>query len=469
MINSERESIFYRDSLVMKSMVLLGIPILILGLFAGVLYFLFGDRSPSKDLIITVILAALVAAQLLQMVNRHKLGLQVVLIVLWAGFNLNIVLFSQYVGLSSVGLMLVIFATSVMLKRHWFGLVVALTAFIHLLFYFGHYMQVELLANGPTARLIDIIIYLIFMVVAGIIGSIFQQTLTESLISAEKNLNFFRTIVDQFRSAVIILDKNLIIEEMNSSAVRMLDTTYPKALGKSIFELIPDEIHSEAQEIVSSVLEKTKISGVQLEVQSNYNEKLYLNISAQILQSEKSSPAFIMLNIANMTSQKVSEQNIQRLAFIDHLTQVNNRLSFNYKLNSLVSKMGRDGGTFSLVFFDLDEFKSVNDEHGHHIGDQVLKEFAQRLHNAIRSEDFIARIGGDEFVLLIENLSSDSDLESTLKRLRTVMNLPYQVEDKTISLSFSFGLSNFPDDGEEAEELLRLADQAMYANKPAVS
>jgi diguanylate cyclase (GGDEF)-like protein len=172
-----------------------------------------------------------------------------------------------------------------------------------------------------------------------------------------------------------------------------------------------------------------------------------------------------MISIIDETSQKLIEQQIQRLAFIDHLTKVENRLSFNYKITSLINTMSQNEGHFHLIYFDLDQFKSINDEYGHAVGDMVLVEFAKRLVNVTRGEDFIARVGGDEFIMLMENLPSEKHLEHALSRLRVALNLPYQVEDGPLTLSVSLGVSQFPTDGGDAETLLKKADDAMYEEK----
>jgi diguanylate cyclase (GGDEF)-like protein len=235
-------------------------------------------------------------------------------------------------------------------------------------------------------------------------------------------------------------------------------------MGKSIYELIPGYLTKQTQEIAETVYQQSNISNVHMETKTTTGEPLFLNISAQML-SLNQVPTYIMVSLTNVTKQMMTEHHIQKLAFMDYLTKVDNRLTFNYKLNSLVSKLSRDGGDFTMIYFDPNNFKTVNDERGHAVGDEVLVEFTRRLKNVTLGDDFIARVGGDEFVLLMENLPSKLQLARALSRLRVALNMPYQIEGGAFHQSVSMGISSFPEDGDVADVLLKKADQAMYREK----
>jgi diguanylate cyclase (GGDEF)-like protein len=137
------------------------------------------------------------------------------------------------------------------------------------------------------------------------------------------------------------------------------------------------------------------------------------------------------------------------------------------KIQEAIEKSKEKQEIFALCFIDLNKFKKVNDEHGHHVGDMLLKHVGVVLTNIIREEDIIARIGGDEFVILFKNLESLEYLTLALKRIEEISkkNPLHYNEDLIIELSFSLGVSVYPKDGEDIETLLNSADKKMYKEK----
>ena len=120
---------------------------------------------------------------------------------------------------------------------------------------------------------------------------------------------------------------------------------------------------------------------------------------------------------------------------------------------------------FALFYLDLDDFKHVNDSHGHHVGDLLLAEAAERLKVRVRSSDTPARVGGDEFTLLLANVRSDKDVEKIARDLVHSLKEPYHPEGIRCVIGASIGISLYPDDGTTPDELMRHADAAMYSAK----
>ncbi len=119
----------------------------------------------------------------------------------------------------------------------------------------------------------------------------------------------------------------------------------------------------------------------------------------------------------------------------------------------------------SLIFCDLDNFKPINDTFGHAVGDEILKEVASSLKNILRKEDTICRFGGDEFVILVEELESFKYLDSILQRINNLSCNPCLIEGNSISIGMSIGASIYPDDGRDPQTLIKAADSAMYRAK----
>jgi diguanylate cyclase (GGDEF)-like protein len=150
----------------------------------------------------------------------------------------------------------------------------------------------------------------------------------------------------------------------------------------------------------------------------------------------------------------------------DQLTNAANRFLLESRLEEALAHAKRSQTRFALVYIDLDQFKRVNDVYGHRVGDVYLQQVAERFSEKLRGMDTLARIGGDEFIALIPVVRNRAEVEDIVQRLTHCFDTPFQIEDHMISGSASVGIAIYPEDGLTREDLKRVADTAMYANKP---
>ena len=162
---------------------------------------------------------------------------------------------------------------------------------------------------------------------------------------------------------------------------------------------------------------------------------------------------------------KEAEAQVRQQAFFDPLTNLPNRRMMRDRLEQEIKRNRRDGRKMALLLMDLDHFKAVNDTLGHDAGDVLLCEAASRLRACVREHDTVARMGGDEFTLLITALDGDCSLEPVLQKLLEAIARPFEVQAERVFVSASIGVAMHPDDGSDAEVLLKSADQAMYEAK----
>jgi two-component system cell cycle response regulator len=168
---------------------------------------------------------------------------------------------------------------------------------------------------------------------------------------------------------------------------------------------------------------------------------------------------------------KLLEQRMQHLATHDTLTDLPNRRLFQDRMTHALeharrSRKGKnDKWEMAIMLLDLDNFKSVNDTLGHAQGDLLLQAVADRLQKPIRKSDTLARMGGDEFTLIFENVTGTQDAEILAGKLQAVFSQPFQLDEHILKITASIGISLYPGDGEEAEDLLKYADIAMYRAK----
>ncbi|WP_435099447.1 sensor domain-containing protein [Arhodomonas sp. AD133] len=162
---------------------------------------------------------------------------------------------------------------------------------------------------------------------------------------------------------------------------------------------------------------------------------------------------------------KHSEAQLDHLAHHDPLTDLPNRLLLNERLEHAIRQVERRHGGLAVVFLDIDHFKHLNDSLGHPVGDQLLCQLAKALTEAVRTDDTVARISGDEFVLVLEDITSADDASVTVNKLMAIFEQPFLVEEREVRITGSAGISLCPEDGADPATLLRNADAAMYLAK----
>jgi diguanylate cyclase (GGDEF)-like protein len=173
----------------------------------------------------------------------------------------------------------------------------------------------------------------------------------------------------------------------------------------------------------------------------------------------------IWLSLRILQQRKRMEERVNHMAFHDELTSLPNRLMLNQRLDQALSRHRRAGSQLAILFLDLDRFKVINDSLGHGTGDVLLRQVSDRLLTQSRPDDVVARMGGDEFVVLVENYDDLEDVSRHAQRLVEQLSAPYVLGGNDCHVTVSIGISLFPADGADAQSLLKAADVAMYRAK----
>ncbi len=167
-------------------------------------------------------------------------------------------------------------------------------------------------------------------------------------------------------------------------------------------------------------------------------------------------------SFSDISDRKASEERIFHLAHHDTLTGLLNRFSLNERLQQAVAQAKRNNEKLAVMFIDMDRFKVINDTLGHHVGDALLVEVAERLRASVRDSDIVARLGGDEFVVVLTSVDTGSLITTIAQKIVHNLATPYQVLDHELRTSPSVGIASFPEDGNQASVLMKYADAAMY-------
>jgi diguanylate cyclase (GGDEF)-like protein len=173
----------------------------------------------------------------------------------------------------------------------------------------------------------------------------------------------------------------------------------------------------------------------------------------------------IQCNIRDISERKQLERNLAFAATHDIVTGLPNRMLFNDHYNLALAGAKRYHKKLAIAVLDIDHFKDINDTFGHHYGDELLKEFGNRLCSIVRKTDTVARIGGDEFALLMTEVIEIENITNFAQKILANVRKPFVLNDRKVRIAVSIGISNYPDDGEDVEILIKYADTAMYQVK----
>jgi diguanylate cyclase (GGDEF)-like protein/PAS domain S-box-containing protein len=234
-----------------------------------------------------------------------------------------------------------------------------------------------------------------------------------------------------------------------------------------LMELVHPDDQSEVNKVFRDVL-TGRVPGYKVEHRvrhANGNWRWILSHGKAVRRCEKGLVERIAGTNMDIHERKLTEMRVEYLAHHDELTGLPNRVSFNHSLEHTIRQAKRKRTKLAVMFIDLDRFKNINDSLGHDVGDQLLQEVSLRLRTTLRDSDIVARLAGDEFVVLIDGWLTSEDLVSVSQKILQAVSKPYDLEGQEYDLTTSVGISTYPQHGEDAQELLRHADVAMYRAK----
>ncbi|MFM1891025.1 MAG: hypothetical protein RLZ44_102, partial [Pseudomonadota bacterium] len=257
------------------------------------------------------------------------------------------------------------------------------------------------------------------------------------------------------------------ILECNRTAEIMLGYSRHALLALRVPDLQADHAQDFTQ-FANEVLTKGSGFSDEFHYVTNHGGRVSVEISASTLTLDEG-PALLFL-VRDISERKLVDARLAHLAYHDALTDLPNRMLLKDRIQSALARARRSGELGALLFLDLDNFKRINDTLGHAIGDRLLQDLARRLTGALRAEDTVARLGGDEFVVLVEHVGSlmaeaQLRIEEIAAKIRTTMAHPYRLDGHELYVTASIGIVTFPENGTDADELLRRADVAMYRAK----
>lgn len=274
----------------------------------------------------------------------------------------------------------------------------------------------------------------------------------------------YRRLVELSPDGVFIFHREECVF-VNAAGVHLLNASRPgEVLGRSLRSVFAAnawesaeqhledfQVHYPALRIETQLL---RLNASPLEVEIAFTNLIYQDAPA------------VQVFVHDITDRKEAEERLKSLAFYDALTGLPNRLLSRDRLDQALVRAHRDRSVVAVMLLDLDGFKEINDSYGHEAGDHVLQEAAQRLTDCIRESDTVARIGGDEFLLLLQDSTDQAGLEATAQRILETFAVPFSVGEYALTVTTSIGIKMVaPDTNETATSVVKSADAAMYCAK----
>ncbi|SFU79466.1 putative bifunctional diguanylate cyclase/phosphodiesterase [Pseudoduganella namucuonensis] len=291
------------------------------------------------------------------------------------------------------------------------------------------------------------------------VHSIAQRS-AHAYVQVEAQLQHQSQILDQIHESVLTMDLNGFITSWNKGAERLFGYSPVEALGRNILFLYDDEdmgFHDAFLEQGGRLMEvrRKKKSG----------EVFWASLSLSTLHDQDNKPVGLIAYLTDITERKLAEERIHHLAYYDALTNLPNRTLLTKLVDQSLTAAQRNKTHGCLLFIDLNRFKLINDTLGRRVGDELLREVAQRFRVALRDQDLVARLGGDEFAVGLFDIHQHYEASMVAQKLLATLSEPFLIGGQDLRVGASIGISVFPQDGADAETLLRLADIAMYRAK----
>lgn len=284
----------------------------------------------------------------------------------------------------------------------------------------------------------------------------------------EKSQNQLHAIIQNVMDGIFTINESGQIQGLNPAAEKIFGYTQQETLGQNIKIFLPAANQSEYAAHIDRYLQGE--AGGMIEVRGREmtavrrNGDLFpveLSLSEMSLGGER----YFVGIVRDITERKLAEQKIMHLAQHDFLTDLPNRALFLDRLSASVALAQRGHYKVATLFLDLDGFKNINDTQGHDVGDLLLQGVAGRLTRVVRTSDTVARIGGDEFIFILNNVGSEEHAVAVADKIIGALSAPFDFDGRTCKVGGSIGIAIFPDDASDTETLVRQADEAMYLAK----
>ncbi len=287
------------------------------------------------------------------------------------------------------------------------------------------------------------------------------------LTRARERLRVAAEVFAQAQEGIFVTDAQGRVLEVNDAFCRKTGYTKEEIVQQPLDLILGGAIDGDSRGLQWSMLVSQGQGRAEVLLRKKDGSVFPATLSLASIRDAQGTLERVVGVFSDITLLKQQQQALEKMAYYDALTHLPNRVLLADRLAQAMARTRRDQRLLAVCYLDLDGFKRVNDTYGHPVGDALLIEVSQRIFRALRENDTVSRLGGDEFVLLLGDLETEADCRQVIARVQQAIVKPYCLQGREIVIGVSIGVALFPQQGEDGDALLRLADQAMYRAKMA--
>jgi diguanylate cyclase (GGDEF)-like protein/PAS domain S-box-containing protein len=277
--------------------------------------------------------------------------------------------------------------------------------------------------------------------------------------------NRYRALFNQTNDGITLIDLDGVVIDVNLRAAEILGYTVEEMIGRKIKEFSVAEEAQDTSNVVHRIISGDMLPVYERTLKKKDGSLVPTEVNVTIVVDRDGNPLYIQSITRDITERKQAEERLKHLSTHDRLTSLPNRSLLYNRLERSIARGERYNRKLAVLFLDLDGFKAVNDTLGHAAGDRLLIDVGDRLRSCVRESDTVARMGGDEFILILDEIVDVKHARTSVQRILEVIDRPYHLDGQEVNITASIGVSVFPIHGEDAETLITLADRAMYISK----
>lgn len=289
-----------------------------------------------------------------------------------------------------------------------------------------------------------------------------EAEITKKLARSEEH---FQIIVDNAGDLITLVDHKGEIIFTSPSYEKVLGFDYKEYIGKPFLHNIHSNDHIKVASAMMQAIKKGEYFTVKFQQYNHANKTIWSEANGAPVFDEYNKFKHMVIVTRDISKQKRYEAKLEHFALHDSLTGLPNRRLFKERLTSALEKLQKNKGQLAVIMLDIDNFKDINDQMGHDIGDYVIEEFGRRLSKQIKKEDTIARLGGDEFIILLSGVLGLTHVKSVIDSIQSEIRKPWTIQNNTLKVTTSIGITVVHTNKMTSSAIIKNADTALYEAK----
>jgi len=408
---------------------------------------------------------AMLFSYLLLKKGKLEAACWVIVILGWLILTLDLVLISGIRGVNVLGQVLIVMFAGLAINGRS-AIIITVTSVI------ANYIILQMEQNGILAHPLPLeanfsrwFFQTIYVFLAAVyiwrVDFVMKHAINKSQSTADR----YRALFEHTNDGVVILNLEWCVLSANSQAADLMEYSLDELTGEQFSTWDVLEEPNKIKKYKDDVLRGDDIPVFEHTLRRKGGLTLPVEINMALVPDEEGKPLHIQCILHDITERKEYEQQLIHRALHDPLTNLPNRILFENRFQLVQSRRQEGHSLIAVLFIDIDEFKLVNDTYGHTTGDQVLVKLGERLQEVVRESDTVARMGGDEFLIILDNISNKSNVSRVAEKLVECITHPFQVGEHLIRITASIGINIAEKSNLSDVDLVKTSDTAMYQVK----